>query len=115
MFACYPALALRSLGDEAAATALPRRLHEFARREMDAAVKIDYFARSLPNFLLFEEDLRKRNRIQCLFQRGIVRLALVARRSGATASLGYGPKSSLSPAGIRSLDRRERSSAITLS
>jgi hypothetical protein len=114
MFACYRPLALRSLGDEAAATALPRRLHQFARREMDAAVKIDYFARSLPNFL-FEDDLRKRNRIQCLFLRGIVRLALVARRSGATASLGNGPKSSLSPAGIRSLDRRERSSAITLS
>ena len=57
MFAYYRALALRSLGDDAAATALLRHLHEFAEKEMDADVKIDYFATSLPNFLLFEDDL----------------------------------------------------------
>ncbi len=34
---------------------------------MKAKVKIDYFATSLPNFLLFEDDLEKRNRVDCLF------------------------------------------------
>jgi tetratricopeptide (TPR) repeat protein len=76
VFAYYRALALRSLGDNEVATALLRRLHELAEKEMDADVKIDYFATSLPNFLLFEDDLRKRNRIECLFLRAIVRLGL---------------------------------------
>ena len=76
MFAYYRALALRSLGDDAAATVLLRHLHELAEKEMDADIKIDYFATSLPNFLLFEDDLRRRNCIECLFLRGIVRLGL---------------------------------------
>jgi tetratricopeptide (TPR) repeat protein len=76
MFAYFRALALRRLGDDAAATVLLRRLHEFAEKEMDADIKIDYFATSLPNFLIFEDDLAKRNHIECLFLRGIVRLGL---------------------------------------
>jgi hypothetical protein len=33
---------------------------------MDATPKIDYFATSLPNLLLFDDDLAKRNRIESL-------------------------------------------------
>jgi hypothetical protein len=86
MFACYRALALRGLCDVAAATALLRRLHELAEKEMDAEIKVDYFATSLPNFLLFEDDLAKRSRIECLFLRGIVRLGL-GRRAEADMDL----------------------------
>jgi hypothetical protein len=42
-------------------------MRNFAERQMQAEVKIDYFATSLPNFLLFEDDLQKRNQIDCLF------------------------------------------------
>src|ERR1022692_4798873 len=86
MFAYYRALALRSLGDDAGAVALLRHLHEFAEAQMNAEVKIDYFATSLPNFLLFEDDLRKRNRIECLFLRGLANLGL-GRHVEAAADL----------------------------
>jgi tetratricopeptide (TPR) repeat protein len=87
MFAYYRALALRSLGDHAAAVAVLRHLHDFAEAQMNAEVKIDYFATSLPNFLLFEDDPRKRNRIECLFLRGLANLGL-DRQAEALADLG---------------------------
>lgn len=34
---------------------------------MDDQVEIDYFAVSLPDFLVFDVDLNERNRIHCLF------------------------------------------------
>src|ERR1035441_8809330 len=86
MFAYYRALALRSLGDDAGAIALLRRLHAFAESQMNAEVKIDYFATSLPNLLLFEDDLQKRNRIECLFLRGLANLGL-GRQVEAAADL----------------------------
>jgi len=43
---------------------------------MQAEVKIDYFATSLPNFLLFEDDLQKRNQIDSLFLRALASLGL---------------------------------------
>ncbi len=33
----------------------------YARRQMESEPKIDYFATSLPNFLLFDHDLAVRN------------------------------------------------------
>ena len=43
---------------------------------MSAEIKIDYFATSLPNFLLFDDDIQKRNEIECLFLRGLAHLGL---------------------------------------
>jgi tetratricopeptide (TPR) repeat protein len=83
MFAYYRALALRCLGDDAGAIALLRRLHQYAEAQINADVKIDYFATSLPNFLLFEDDLGKRNRIECLFLRGLANLGLNRLREAA--------------------------------
>jgi len=42
-------------------------MRNFATKQMDAEAHIDYFATSLPNLLLFEDDLQKRNRVDCLF------------------------------------------------
>ena len=83
MFAYYRALALRSLGDPAAADGLLQRLHEFASNRMHAEVKIDYFATSLPDFLLFEDDLEERNRIDCLLLRGLAGIGLGRSSDGA--------------------------------
>jgi len=41
-----------------------------------AEVKIDYFATSLPNLLLFEDDLQKRNQVDCLFLLALSELGL---------------------------------------
>jgi hypothetical protein len=43
---------------------------------MEAEVKIDYFATSLPNLLLFEDDFQKRNQVDCLFLLALGELAL---------------------------------------
>jgi tetratricopeptide (TPR) repeat protein len=62
----FQALALRELGDEQAAREILSRLGEFADQQMTEEPKIDYFATSLPNLLLFEDDLGKRNRVESL-------------------------------------------------
>ena len=39
-------------------------------------VKIDYFAVSLPDFLVFDEDLDKKNKINCSYLMGLGSLGL---------------------------------------
>ena len=60
----FQALALRALGDEEASCAALERLARFAEEKSQATPQIDYFATSLPNLLLFDDDLEKRNRIE---------------------------------------------------
>jgi tetratricopeptide (TPR) repeat protein len=72
----YEAMAWKKLGQQEAACS---RLHEllgYAERQMEAEVQIDYFATSLPNFLLFEDALQKRNRIDCTYLKGLAHLGL---------------------------------------
>jgi tetratricopeptide (TPR) repeat protein len=75
----YQALASRKLGDEEAASKALRELLDESMRREAADVKIDYFATSLPNFLLFEDDLQKRNRIDGLFLAGLAQSGLNRR------------------------------------
>jgi hypothetical protein len=72
----YRALALRSLDRESEAVSLLKELLDFASRQLDVVVRVDYFATSLPNFLLFDDDLQKRNRTECLFLKGLAKLGL---------------------------------------
>ncbi len=62
----FQALALRELGDEEEACKVLTQIAEFASQRMKAEPKIDYFATSLPNLLLFDDDLGKRNRTESL-------------------------------------------------
>lgn len=62
----FQAQALRALGGDEAARAVLSDLAEYAARQAEAKPKIDYFATSLPNLLLFDDDLDKRNRIDSL-------------------------------------------------
>ncbi len=57
--------ALEKLGRETEANAIFNRLIEYGTKHIDDHITIDYFAVSLPDFLVFEEDLDKRNRIHC--------------------------------------------------
>src|SRR5208337_2788813 len=50
----YAALALKKLGYEDASASKLRKLLDFAQQRMNIKVTIDYFATSLPNFLVFE-------------------------------------------------------------
>jgi len=62
----FQALALHALGDDEAALKLFNGLADFAEKQMAAEPSIDYFATSLPNLLLFEDDLDKGNRVESL-------------------------------------------------
>jgi len=62
----FQAQGLKMLGNHPAAAEVLSSLAEFAQRQMETEPKIDYFATSLPNLLLFDDDLKKRNRIDSL-------------------------------------------------
>jgi len=61
----WQALALRKLGEPAAAAECIAALRDTARARLAAPPRIEFFATSLPNFLLFEDDLEARNRAEC--------------------------------------------------
>lgn len=76
-------IALRRLGREHEANERFDRLISYADRHMDDAVKIDYFAVSLPDFLVFDEDLNKKNKVHCLFMKA---LGLLGKEDAEKAS-----------------------------
>jgi hypothetical protein len=79
----FQAKALLALGDEEAAHRVLSSLAEFAATRMRAEPKIDYFATSLPNLLLFDDDLEKRNRIQSLLLSALANDGLGHREEAA--------------------------------
>ena len=64
-------LALLKLGKEAEANVRFDKLISYADEHINDKVKIDYFAVSLPDFLVFDEDLNKKNRVHCLFMKAL--------------------------------------------
>jgi len=60
----YRALSLRELGKEKEAVVLLNALKDFAEKKINEDTKIDYFATSLPSFLVFEDDLQLQNEIE---------------------------------------------------
>ena len=72
----YRAISLDALGRKQEAASLLNHMRDFAQKQMGAEVKIDYFATSLPNLLLFEDDLQKRNQVDCLFLLALSELGL---------------------------------------
>lgn len=61
----YQGLASRALGQDAHARSRFHKLISYAEKHVYDEVKIDYFAVSLPDLQLFEDDLTKRNRAHC--------------------------------------------------
>jgi hypothetical protein len=82
----WRALAMRAQGDARGASRVLRALLVSARDRADATVRIDYFATSLPSFLLFEDDLPRRNRIACRYLEGLALMG-ARRRAEAHAAL----------------------------
>lgn len=67
----YQALAWRLLGEETNARRVLYRLLDYGETHLNDAIKIDYFAVSLPDFLVFEENLDERNYRFCLYLSGL--------------------------------------------
>lgn len=61
----YQGLAWRALGNEEKAQQRFKKLIEHGEKHINDNCKIEYFAVSLPDLAIWEEDLNKRNRIHC--------------------------------------------------
>jgi len=72
----YQGLALRKLGKEKEAVTRFENLLNYGKEHMNDDVKLDYFAISLPDLLIWEEDLQVRNRIHCQYLIGLGALGL---------------------------------------
>jgi hypothetical protein len=48
----------------------------YGEQHLFEQVSIDYFAVSLPDFLVFEDDLQKRNQVHCFYMQGLGHLGL---------------------------------------
>lgn len=72
----YQAMAWRKLGNSAKANDMFHKLLQYATEHMDDTIKIDYFAVSLPDLLIFDADLGERNKAHCLYLKGLGYLGL---------------------------------------
>ncbi|WPU92933.1 DUF5107 domain-containing protein [Mucilaginibacter sabulilitoris] len=72
----YQGLAWKKLGDTQHAEKIFRKLIDYGVQHENDEVKIDYFAVSLPNLLIFDDDLNLRNNIHTSFLQGLGLLGL---------------------------------------
>ena len=76
-FTYYRGLSLLALGQKLKAQQLFSALRLHGQQLQHQPGRIDYFATSLPNMLVFEEDLTIRNQIEGIFLEGLALLQLV--------------------------------------
>jgi tetratricopeptide (TPR) repeat protein len=81
----YQGLALHRLGNIEEARRIFTRLIDYGQAHHADDLKIDYFAVSLPDFLVFEEDLSLRNQIHCDYMVGLGYLGLDQPEQAAAA------------------------------
>ena len=67
----YQGMAWLQLGNEREANRRFNKLVDYGEKHLRDDVKFDYFAVSLPDFLVFEDDLNKRNAIHCHYMIGL--------------------------------------------
>jgi len=61
----YQGLARKALGRTDEANQIFQKLIDYGQAHLNDDIKMDYFAVSLPTFLVFDEDLNARNQIHC--------------------------------------------------
>jgi tetratricopeptide (TPR) repeat protein len=91
----YQGLALQQLGKPAAAAKRFETLIRFCREHLNDEIEIDYFAVSLPEFMVFDDDLNQRNEINCRYLLG---LGLMGRSKWAEAKAEFKKVLRLEPA-----------------
>jgi tetratricopeptide (TPR) repeat protein len=67
----YQGLALQKLGRNDEAKSRFNKLIAYGEKHLFETVKLDYFAVSLPDLLIWEDDLTYRNRIHCFYMMGL--------------------------------------------
>ena len=86
-FLYYQGLAHRALGQEDQALGCFHRLAAFGERHLFDKVEVDFFAVSLPEIEMFQEDLGERNARYCNYLRALGALGL-GQEEKAAALLG---------------------------
>lgn len=82
----YQGLAWLKLHNDTEAKRRFNKLIDYAEKHIFDEIQLDYFAVSLPDFLVFEDDLNRRNVIHCRYMRGLGLLGL-GRTGEAAAEL----------------------------
>jgi tetratricopeptide (TPR) repeat protein len=72
----YQGLALRALADEDSARSRFNKLVDYGERNLHKKQVMDYFAVSLPDFLVFDVDLDEKNKVHCYYMMGLGYLGL---------------------------------------
>lgn len=72
----YQGLALLKLSKKEEAHHRFKKLVDYGKEHMDDEVKIDYFAVSLPDLLIWDEDLNVQNKVHCHYMIGLGELGL---------------------------------------
>ena len=72
----YQALAWWKLGEPGKARNIFEKFIEFGRQHMNDRITIDYFAVSLPDMLVFDQDINGRNKTHCNYLIGLGHLGL---------------------------------------
>ena len=78
----YQALAWQQLGQPEKARQIFERFIQFGKAHINDTIRIDYFAVSLPDMLVFDLDLNLRNRIHCLYLMGLGHMGLQQEQEG---------------------------------
>lgn len=79
----YQGLAFLKLGDTKSAKARFYRLIDYGERHLDDEGEIGYFAVSLPDFLIYEEDYTKKNRAHCYYLMALGNIGLGNKEKAA--------------------------------
>lgn len=79
----YQGLALYRLGQTAAGNARMYKLIDFGEQHIGEEVKIEYFAVSLPEFMIYNENFTVKNRAHCHYVIGLGSLGLGDRERAA--------------------------------
>lgn len=72
----YQGLARKQLGQDAQAREIFQKLVDYGGAHLNDDIKMDYFAVSLPTFLVFDQDLNERNHIHCEYMMALGYLGL---------------------------------------
>ncbi|MDO4323410.1 MAG: DUF5107 domain-containing protein [Lachnospiraceae bacterium] len=80
----YKGLAFEKLGNQRAANACFYKLLDYGEKHIRDNMRIDYFAVSLPDFLIFEENLNLKNEAHCYYLMGLGNLGTGKRQEAAS-------------------------------
>lgn len=72
----FQGLALEELGEHVHACSRFRKLISYGEKHLYDTMRMDYFAVSYPDLLIFEEDLSKKNEAHCCYLMGLGNLGL---------------------------------------